>query len=181
VQLWRELRQRGFRGGRAAVSRLLQAWRTAPARAAQPAQPEPRPGPLPPPIGYSPRTTCWLLLKDSELLSSAEQGYLTRLYHCCPQVALAQALTREFQALIRARDVAGLYSWLKGVRQSGIQEFTSVANGIWRDRKAVEAALTHPQSQGQVEGQVNRLKLIKRCGYGRSGFDLLRIRVLLAT
>ena len=47
-------------------------------------------------------------------------------------------------------------------------------------RAAVEAALTHAESQGQVEGQVNRLKLIKRSGYGRSGFDLLRQRVLLA-
>jgi transposase len=46
---------------------------------------------------------------------------------------------------------------------------------------AVEAALTHAESQGQVEGSVNKLKLIKRSGYGRSGFDLLRIRVVLAS
>ena len=63
----------------------------------------------------------------------------------------------------------------------GIAEFISVANGIWRDRQAVEAALTHPESQGQTEGFVNKLKFIKRSGYGRSGFDLLRIRVLLAS
>ena len=63
---------------------------------------------------------------------------------------------------------------------SGIAEFISVANGIWRDRPAVEAALTHTESQGQVEGSVNKLKLIKRSGYGRASFDLLRQRVLLA-
>ena len=108
-------------------------------------------------------------------------GLSHRTQSCFPQIALAQALTREFQAIIRQRDVDGLYSWLRGVRQSGIKELNSMANGIWRDRQAVEAALTHPESQGQVEGQVNRLKLIKRCGYGRSGFDLLRIRVLLAS
>jgi transposase len=178
VQLWRELRDRGFRGGRAAVSRLLQAWRPVPRRRTrrQPTETGAAPG-----ASYSPRQTCWLLLKPPDQLAAAEQAYLTRLFHVCPQVALAQALAREFQTLIRARDVDDLFSWLRGVRQSGIAEFISIANGIWRDRQAVEAALTHPESQGQVEGQVNRLKLIKRAGYGRSGFDLLRIRVLLVT
>lgn len=180
VQLWRELRERGFRGGRAAVSRLLQTWRTAPIRRARPPVDTPRRC-AQPQAGYSPRTTCWLLLKDSDKLVPEEQAYLTRLFHLSPQIALAQALTREFQAVIRERDVSGLYSWLKGVQQSGIAEFISLAHGIWRDRKAVEAALTHEESQGQVEGQVNRLKLIKRSGYGRSGFDLLRRRVLLAS
>ena len=84
VQLWRELRERGFRGGRAAVSRLLQTWRTTPARSAPRAQPGPRTCPLPPPVAYSPRTTCWLLLKDCDKLSPAEQAYLTQLYHLLP-------------------------------------------------------------------------------------------------
>ncbi len=131
--------------------------------------------------GYSPRAACWLLLKEPDRFTAEEQAYVTRLFHRCPQIALAQALTREFQTLIRERDVSGLYQWLKGVQLSGIAEFISVAHGIWRDRTAVEAALTHTESQGQVEGQVNRLKLIKRSGYGRSGFDLLRVRVMLAT
>jgi transposase len=48
------------------------------------------------------------------------------------------------------------------------------------DGAAVRAALTEPWSNGQAEGQVNRLKLLKRQSYGRAGFDLLRRRVLLA-
>jgi transposase len=57
-------------------------------------------------------------------------------------------------------------------------EFVSLANGIEADRKAVYAALTLPWSNGQTEGQINRLKLIKRQGYGRAKLDLLRVRVL---
>jgi transposase len=52
------------------------------------------------------------------------------------------------------------------------------ARHLVRDKDAVEAALKLPWSQGQVEGQVHRLKLIKRQMYGRAGFDLLRLRVL---
>jgi transposase len=49
-----------------------------------------------------------------------------------------------------------------------------------RDYAAVESGLRLPYSTGPVEGNINRLKLIKRSGYGRAGFDLLRIRVLAA-
>ncbi len=177
MQLWRELRAAGFSGGRSIVKDLLHTWRTTPGQ-----MPEPHTAPaLVPGTGYSPRATCWLLLTEADTLAPDEQAYLTRLMHLCPQVALAQALTREFQTLIRERDVPGLYAWLRGVRLSGIPEFVSVATGMWRDRRAVEAALTHPESQGQTEGFVNKLKFIKRSGYGKSGFDLLRQRVLLAS
>ena len=179
-QLWRELREAGYTGGRSVVKDLLHTWRDAASASRQTAHTTPGPGTVPR-AGYSPRATCWLLLKDPDQLSAAEQAYLTGLFQLCPQIAVAQALTREFQTLIRERDVPGLYEWLKGAQLSGIAEFISVANGIWRDRAAVEAALTHTESQGQVEGQVNRLKLIKRSGYGRSGFDLLRLRVILAS
>ncbi len=178
VQLLYELRARGFRGGHSAVARLLQAWRPGPSQRHRPTLACSGTRTVRT-AGYSPRTTCWLLLKAEDTLSSDEQTYITNLVHLCPQVALAQALTREFQTLIRERNVSGLYHWLHGVRHSGIAEFIRVANGIWRDRMAVEAALTHTESQGQVEGHVNRL--IKRSGYGRSGFELLRQRVLLAS
>jgi transposase len=54
----------------------------------------------------------------------------------------------------------------------------SFANGIKRDKAPVVAALEHEWSNGQVEGQVNRLKTIKRQMYGRGKLDLLRARVL---
>ena len=62
--------------------------------------------------------------------------------------------------------------------QIAITELKSLAEGMERDYAAVEAALRLPYSTGPVEGNINRLKLIKRSGYGRAGFDLLRLRVL---
>jgi transposase len=96
----------------------------------------------------------------------------------CPAVAVAQALIRDFIAMLHARDVGALAGWLERAQASAIREFTSFARGIRRDQAAVEAALTVEWNSGQVEGQVNRLKLLKRQSYGRAGFDLLRQRVL---
>lgn len=70
--------------------------------------------------------------------------------------------------------------WLKEAKDSGIAEFQSLAGGILRDFDAVRAALTLPYSNGQTEGQVNKLKSLKRQMYGRANFDLLRKRVLHA-
>jgi transposase len=64
--------------------------------------------------------------------------------------------------------------------KSKLPEFTSFANGISEDIQAIKAALEYEWSQGQVEGQVNRLKLLKRQMYGRGKLDLLRARVLYA-
>jgi transposase len=57
-------------------------------------------------------------------------------------------------------------------------ELRGLASGIKRDDATVEAALTLPWSQGQVEGQLTRLKFLKRQRYGRAHFELLRARVL---
>jgi transposase len=73
-----------------------------------------------------------------------------------------------------------LDDWLSSVRDSHIKELQSFVRGIERDKAAVLAGLTLPQSNGIVEGKVNKLKLIKRMGFGRAGFPLLRQRVLHA-
>ena len=70
--------------------------------------------------------------------------------------------------------------WLSDARKSDLPTFMGLANGIQADRIAVEAAFVLPWSNGQLEGQVGRVKLIKRQGYGRAKFDLLRRRVLLS-
>ena len=72
----------------------------------------------------------------------------------------------------------GLDPWLHEVDASGIAELIGFATGLRRDRAAVEAAFTTPWSQGQTEGQVNRIKTLKRSMYRRAKFDLLRQRVL---
>lgn len=71
--------------------------------------------------------------------------------------------------------------WLAQCEQSDIAEFIRFAHGVRRDYAAIRAALGYPWSQGLVEGQVNRLKLLKRQMYGRAGFPLLRRRMLASS
>lgn len=73
-----------------------------------------------------------------------------------------------------------LDAWLENVRVSQIRELQGFVAGVERDKKAVKAGLTLPQSNGMVEGNINKLKLIKRMSYGRAFFVLLRQRVLHA-
>ena len=80
--------------------------------------------------------------------------------------------------MVRQRQAEKFEAWLLQAAASGIPELVSFVAGLERDKAAVVAALSLPFSNGQVEGQVNRLKLIKRCMYGRAKFDLLRRRVL---
>jgi transposase len=93
-------------------------------------------------------------------------------------VKVACALAQAFVQMIRNRNASALQPWLEEAARSGVSELRTFATGIKRDQAAILAALTYEWSQGQVEGQVNRLKLIKRQAYGRDGFDLLRHRVL---
>lgn len=94
------------------------------------------------------------------------------------QVEVACMLAQAFVLMIRSSDASALQPWLEDASRSGIPELRTFAAGIKRDQAAVLAALTSSWSQGQVEGQVHRLKLLKRQSYGRAGFDLLRHRVL---
>lgn len=94
------------------------------------------------------------------------------------QVKSACVLAQAFAQMIRTRSAPALDPWLEEAATSGVPELRSFAAGIKRDHAAVLAALTYDWSQGQVEGQIHRLKLLKRQSYGRAGFDLLRHRVL---
>jgi len=92
-------------------------------------------------------------------------------------LAAARALARGFVSMMRDRKAGRLESWLEEAR-CGPSELRSVAEGLRRDKAAVVAALSEDYSNGQTEGQVTRLKLIKRQMYGRANLDLLRTRVL---
>ncbi len=115
------------------------------------------------------------------MLAGDEAAYLDALYHACPHVYLAQALVQEFATVIREHDVSGLYEWLRRAETCPIVDLARVARGMWSDRAAIEAAVSMDWSNGQVEGQVNKVKLVKRAMFGRAGFSLLRRRVLRAT
>ncbi len=95
-----------------------------------------------------------------------------------PSLALAQELVQEFFALTRRRDAAALEPWRERVAGSGLGELQRFSAGLQRDQDAVVAGLTLEWSTGPVEGQINRLRMLKRQMYGRDGVNLLRARVL---
>lgn len=121
----------------------------------------------------------WLLLKTEEL-SAEEREIIDDLCQLSPQIKQAQELAQSFAEMVRGRRVERLHRWLTAAFESRLPEFASFGNGIIRDMEAVRAALSCKWSQGQVEGQVNRLKMIKRQMYGRAKFDLLRAKVMWA-
>jgi transposase len=175
TQLWRELCGQGFQGSLSLVlNYVAQLRQGGSVPEAQPGQPElvmRR---------YSPRQAAVCFLCPPAELSETEQQDVTHMIHASPTIATAYALTQDFAHLIRQRCVAALDPWLAAAKAAGLTEFSQFAAGLERDKAAVRAALQYPWSNGQTEGQVNRLKLLKRQMYGRANFDLLRQRVLAA-
>ncbi len=119
----------------------------------------------------------WLLLADPATFTSADTAYRAALFQICPEIAQAARLAHAFVRLVRARQVRELDPWIGVADASGLREIRRFALGLQQDA-AVRAALEQPWSQGQTEGQVTRLKLLKRQMYGRANFDVLRLRVL---
>jgi transposase len=96
----------------------------------------------------------------------------------CPAAAAAYPLAQGFGRLVRERQAEALDVWLVDAERSTVPELRRFAASLRSDYAEVKAALVLPWSNGQTEGQVHRLKLIKRQMYGRANFDLLRRRVL---
>lgn len=118
-----------------------------------------------------------------EALTPTEAVWLREIVEQIPFAQTVYGLMQGFRALIYRTSpdpIQALSGWLDTATNLSVSELRKFANGIRHDQAAVEAALTLPWSNGQVEGQVNKLKLIKRMMYGRASFDLLRARVLLA-
>jgi transposase len=173
-RLWRALREQGFAGSRQPVARWV----------ARRRREEP-----PPQAGEVQRTAAWpapssrrcaqLLTTASDKPDASESVFLAQLAEIAPDLAHAGALATRFAALVRnAPDKSSgpaLDAWVASARGTALDSF---ARGIERDRDAVAAALAEPWSTGPVEGQINRLKLLKRTMYGRANYNLLRSRVL---
>lgn len=124
-----------------------------------------------------PREAAWMLLHP-ERVKEEERMVVERLCRLFPGLKAAQALALDFARIARQRTAEGLPAWLRAAARSELKEFVGFARGISEDFEAVKNALTYEWSNGQLEGQVNRLKMIKRQMYGRAKFDLLRARVL---
>ena len=87
----------------------------------------------------------------------------------------------SFKEMMEKKQADKLDSWLTDCEGLGVESLTQFVRGLRQDYAAVRQAFCSEWSNGQVEGQVNRLKSIKRQMYGRAGFELLRRRVVMTS
>jgi transposase len=120
------------------------------------------------------------LIKQPDVLKEKQRNHVQQLTQASDDLQLAYELTQQFVTMLRQRQADPLDGWLRRVKAHAPGERKSFAAGLRRDYQAVRAGLSRPQSTAQVEGQMTRLKLIKRQMYGKAHFDLLRLRVLHA-
>ncbi len=171
--LWREIQSQGFAYSLTNVQRFV-----AQLRLDGPPVSGRRRTALSRPHGPPPRHVASLLLRRPERRSDEQSAYLQQLRTKDAAIASATELTEDFLAMVRRREGERLPVWLDAAEASGIDGLARFARKLRTDLPAVQAGLTLRQSNGQTEGQVNRLKLLKRQSYGRAKVDLLRKRVL---
>ena len=195
MALWRELRERGFSGTARQVHRWLGPRRTTRSKFGPRREQGAQPAPTPPPAGDgapalpSPKQLAWHLTRPPDRLTEEEGSAIARVEQDA-ETATVAGLVRRFADLLRGcctgskapcrAPLTTYEGWLADASRSGVAAVTTFAAGLRQDGAAVKAALTTPWSSGQTEGQVGKLKLLKRQTFGRGSFDLLRRRVLLA-
>jgi transposase len=186
--LYEEIRERGYRGSGSLLGLyLLEVNKQHPRRIhyrgwhglGKPG-PNPLKKPLIPRQLLSATQAAFLMIKEQADLAERDVRIIEHLTHFDTELFTLYELSQQFVGMVRQRQPHKLESWLLAVEQGATEELKSFASGIRQDRQAVEAGLREEWSQGQVEGQVNRLKTVKRDMYGRASFELLRARVLLA-
>ncbi len=111
-----------------------------------------------------------------ETLSKADAVMVAAIEIGVPTLAAARDLMEQFHRIFRTRNTDALPSWVTNASTSLL---TSFGKGIVADLAAVRAALTEPRSNAQMEGQITKLKLVKRQMYGRARLDLLRARLVV--
>uniref|UniRef100_UPI000A626121 ISL3 family transposase n=1 Tax=Nocardia miyunensis TaxID=282684 RepID=UPI000A626121 len=163
--LFQEIVAQGFAGSTQTVRRYLQHWRVAGV-------------PVEPPAVITPRKVAGWIMRRPDDLGDDEREQLRAIIQRCDEIATAARLAAEFAMILRQRRGTELSDWAQRAEAGDVREIRAFAITLRRDWDAVVAGLTLPHSNGPTEGNVNRLKLIKRAMYGRAGFDLLRQRVL---
>ncbi len=119
----------------------------------------------------------WILKKPKDRKEDHEK-IIEQIKSVLPKLDLTITQARAFAAMIRQQHTDELDSWIKAVEQSSYQIWKNFADGIQKDKAAVQMSIISAWSNGPTEGHVNRLKCIKRQMYGRANDDLLRMRVL---
>jgi transposase len=175
-QWWREIVAQGYSGSSFVVARLTGYLKHQERRgAALPAAP----------LGMTARQAAGLVVTRPETRTVREEATVRQLAALHPHVHSAVTLFASFAALLRsppesANAAQQLQGWIDEARASAVAELKGFATTLRQDQDAVVAALTLPYSQGQTEGFITQLKLVKRSMYGRAKLDLLRGRILYA-
>jgi transposase len=125
----------------------------------------------------SAKTIARLMTIARDQLNKAESIIVAAIEASAPALAEARRLVKRFQTMIRKKITLDLGPWITEAQASLIASF---ATGIMKDRAAVSAAIAEPWSNGQTEGQITKLKLVKRQMYGRAKIDLLQARLVAA-
>jgi transposase len=166
-QLFREIRLHGYRGSRQMVSNHVCPWRKQ--------VPNARPRPI---RRLSPKDAAILICKCPEHRSPEQERTFATLTAQNADFQWLHLFAVEFREVLQGQNASRMCRWIRDASESGIGPLVRFAYGLRRDIQAVMAAVETRWSSGQVEGQINRLKSIKRQMYGRAGFVLLRARVL---
>ncbi len=176
MRLYREICRQGYTYGASNVMRFFAQLRRDEANGL-PANERQRTKVTPTPTA---RHVAALFLRRPHDLTAEERDYLARLQRADDTVASAYHMTQTFAAMVRERGGERLDDWLAAVDTCAVAALQRFAKGLRADLPAVRAGLTEVWSNGPTEGFVHKLKLVKRQGYGRSGFAVLRQRVLRA-
>ena len=183
-QMWRELMEQGYSSSESNVRRFIAGLRKSKGKARSFKQIEPTQQtqvskkdaiPRRPPTALQ---VARLMTFTKEQRLAWQNMYLARLCEADPVMAQLFLLVQSFATMLRERQGEQLDAWIKQVEAQEIVELKHFAQGLQKDYAAVKAGLTLEWSNGQVEGQVHRLKLLKRQMYGRGSFQILRKRVL---
>lgn len=173
TRLWREIRGMGYPSSYANVVRFL-----APLRLPDGQCPsiyrERGTSDLTP----TPRQVAMLFLQRPERRSAEQQTLLDCLCGADAAIAAAHTLTRDFATIARERQGERLDAWIADAVAADTADLRRFALGLLPDKEAIRAGLSEEWSNGQTEGQINRLKTLQRQMYGRAKFDLLRQRLL---
>ncbi|MGC1211692.1 MAG: ISL3 family transposase [Micromonospora sp.] len=169
TQLFREIKQHGYAGGELAVQRYLRRYRDSRGHA-------PHPGPNPPSVR---QVTSWIMTHPDHL-DARDAAKLSDIRDRDADLDRLQRHVRAFAVMMTGRHGEDLEAWITTLEHDTLAPLASFARNLRRDFDAVRHGLTLPHSSGAVEGNVNRLEMIKRQMFGRAGLDLLRKRVLLA-
>jgi transposase len=164
AELWRRLQAQGFRGSLRAVGEWATRRRRSETVSKQQLQRIP-----------SARTIAHLMTINRNCMTKADAVVIAAIEAGVPSLIEARALIDQFHDMIRKKDEAKLDVWIENAKRSLVSSF---ATGVLKDRAAVRAAIIQPWSNGQVEAQITKLKLVKRQMYGRAKIDLLEARLL---